>query len=115
MAGKSWTITPAAWAGSEHRKSVIWACSKRRRRTFRRLRRRARWVAERAPRRAAKEQTNPVLKTILRRLRLVGYTEGVSFLVLLGIAMPLKYFAGMPLAVTIVGAIHGLLWILYVA
>ena len=56
-----------------------------------------------------------VLKTILGRLRVVGFCEGASFLALLGIAMPLKYFGGMPLAVTVVGTIHGVLWIAYVA
>ena len=34
------------------------------------------------------------LKTPLGRLRVIGLWEGVSFLVLLVIAMPLKYFAG---------------------
>ena len=47
----------------------------------------------------------------LRRLRTIGLAEGVSFLVLLGIAMPLKYLGDIPLAVTIVGWIHGLLFI----
>jgi integral membrane protein len=45
--------------------------------------------------------------------RKIGMLEGASFLILLGIAMPLKYFAGMPMAVTIVGALHGLLFVLY--
>lgn len=54
------------------------------------------------------------LKTSLGRLRVVGWAEGVSFLVLLGVAMPLKYFAGWPLAVRVVGMAHGLLFILYV-
>ncbi|MFM9955037.1 MAG: DUF3817 domain-containing protein, partial [Opitutaceae bacterium] len=36
------------------------------------------------------------LKTPLGRLRVIGLWEGVSFLVLLVIAMPLKYFAGWP-------------------
>ena len=49
----------------------------------------------------------------MRQFRLVGYAEGVSFLVLLGIAMPLKYLAGWPLAVLVVGWAHGILWMLY--
>jgi integral membrane protein len=49
----------------------------------------------------------------LERLRSVGYLEGTSFLLLLGIAMPLKYLAGQPLAVTVIGTAHGFLWILY--
>jgi integral membrane protein len=49
------------------------------------------------------------------RLRLVGYVEGASFLILLGVAMPLKRFAGVPEAVTVVGWVHGVLFMLYVA
>ena len=43
-------------------------------------------------------------------LRKAGITEGVSFLVLLCIAMPLKYFFKQPMAVTICGWIHGVLF-----
>ena len=43
--------------------------------------------------------------------RKIAFAEGVSFLVLLLIAMPLKYFADMPMAVTIVGGLHGVLFI----
>ena len=49
----------------------------------------------------------------LRALRIVGYVEGASFLILLGIAMPLKYLADSPMAVKYVGSAHGGLWILY--
>ena len=44
----------------------------------------------------------------------VSLAEGASFLLLLGVAMPLKYAAGLPVAVTIMGMIHGLLFIGYV-
>ena len=47
----------------------------------------------------------------LRKLRILGVIEGFSTLALFGIAMPLKYIAGMPMAVTIVGSIHGLLFL----
>ena len=47
----------------------------------------------------------------LDRLRLFGRIEGVSTLVLFGIAMPLKYAAGMPMAVSIVGSLHGFLFV----
>lgn len=40
--------------------------------------------------------------------------EGVSFLVLLLIAMPLKYWADIPVAVTIVGGLHGVLFIAFI-
>lgn len=55
-----------------------------------------------------------LLQTALGRLRLVGYLEGISFLVLLLIAMPLKYLAGQPAAVRMVGMAHGVLFVLYV-
>jgi integral membrane protein len=53
--------------------------------------------------------------SLVRQLRVVGMIEGVSFLLLLGIAMPLKYLAGLPQAVRVVGTIHGLLFLVYVA
>ena len=49
--------------------------------------------------------------TFVRALRKLAIVEGVSTLVLFLVAMPLKYFAGMPLAVTIVGSIHGFLFV----
>lgn len=45
------------------------------------------------------------------RLRAVAFVEGVSYVVLLFVAMPLKYFAGLPLAVRIAGSIHGFLFV----
>ena len=53
--------------------------------------------------------------TRLRQLRRVALLEGSSFLILLFVAMPLKYLAGMPLAVRIVGSIHGALFLLFLA
>lgn len=47
----------------------------------------------------------------MRALRHLAIVEGISTLVLFGIAMPLKYFAGMPLAVRIVGSVHGALFV----
>jgi integral membrane protein len=48
-------------------------------------------------------------------LRVVAIVEGISYLVLLGIAMPLKYAAGMPEAVRVVGMAHGILFVLLCA
>lgn len=45
--------------------------------------------------------------------RKIAVAEGISFLVLLLIAMPLKYFAGLPEAVKIVGWAHGVLFVGY--
>lgn len=56
-----------------------------------------------------------LLTTTLGRLRVIGFLEGVSFLVLLGVAMPLKYFYGQPEAVRVVGMAHGVLFVAYVA
>jgi integral membrane protein len=50
----------------------------------------------------------------LKRLRLLAFTEGVSTLVLFGVAMPLKYIWDMPLAVRVVGLVHGALFSLLV-
>lgn len=47
--------------------------------------------------------------------RVVSYVEGVSLLLLLFVAMPAKYLGGYPLAVTVMGWIHGVLFIAYVA
>src|SRR5262245_3995185 len=49
------------------------------------------------------------------RLRYAGWIEAISFVLLVGIAMPLKYYWGNPQAVQIVGLIHGLLFILVCA
>lgn len=49
----------------------------------------------------------------LSRLRLLGWIEGVSTLVLFGIAVPLKRIWGMKMAVTIVGSLHGALFLAF--
>lgn len=54
-----------------------------------------------------------LLRTTIGRLRLIGFAEGISFLLLLGVAMPLKYFAGQPGAVRVVGMAHGILFLAY--
>lgn len=56
-----------------------------------------------------------MLETPIGRLRALGLVEGVSFLVLLGVAMPLKYFAGVPIAVKVVGWAHGVLFVAFCA
>jgi len=49
----------------------------------------------------------------IQTLRILGNIEGISYLLLLGIAMPMKYFFGFPMAVKIVGMAHGVLFIAY--
>jgi integral membrane protein len=47
------------------------------------------------------------------RFRTVAFWEGISYLLLLLVAMPLKYWMGLPLAVRIVGMAHGILFVAY--
>ncbi len=47
------------------------------------------------------------------RLRLAGKLEGISFILLLFVAMPLKYLAGQPMAVRVIGMAHGILFLAY--
>lgn len=54
------------------------------------------------------------LSHTIGRLRLTGILEGLSFVVLLAVAMPLKYLAGKPELVSIVGMVHGVLFVLYI-
>lgn len=46
-------------------------------------------------------------------LRRAAIAEALTLLALVGLAMPLKHFFGMPLAVSITGAIHGLAFVLF--
>lgn len=50
----------------------------------------------------------------LGRMRAVSYLEGSTLLLLLGIAVPLKHFAGCPIATAIMGPAHGLAFVVYV-
>jgi integral membrane protein len=52
--------------------------------------------------------------TPLGKLRMTGIAEGISFITLLFIAMPLKYMAGNPQFVWYVGWVHGLLFMLFI-
>ncbi|MFO0936940.1 MAG: DUF3817 domain-containing protein [Gemmataceae bacterium] len=52
--------------------------------------------------------------TELRWVRWSGLIEAISAMNLFFVAMPLKYLAGMPKAVTWVGTIHGGLWMAYI-
>lgn len=55
-----------------------------------------------------------LLSTQLGRLRLLAFVEGVSFLILLFVTMPLKYAFDMPGPNKVFGMVHGLLFVLYV-
>lgn len=55
-----------------------------------------------------------MFKNALGRFRFMGILEGSSLLILLFVAMPLKYWFGMPNAVTIVGTLHGYIFLAYI-
>ncbi|MDQ2658262.1 MAG: DUF3817 domain-containing protein [Bacteroidota bacterium] len=55
------------------------------------------------------------LYNTLGRLRVTGIMEGLSFIILLAVAMPLKYLGGKPAMVSVVGMAHGILFVLYIA
>ena len=50
---------------------------------------------------------------MIKILRILGNVEGVSYLLLLFIAMPLKYAYDIPIAVKITGMAHGVLFVAY--
>ena len=52
--------------------------------------------------------------TNIGRLRLLGILEGLSLLVLIFIAMPVKYMLGNPVLVKSIGPVHGVLFIFFV-
>jgi len=54
-----------------------------------------------------------LLETNLKKFRMIAFLEGISFLVLLFIAMPIKYILGEPLVVKFVGMAHGGLFLLF--
>ena len=54
-----------------------------------------------------------MLNTTIGRLRILAYLEGISFLLLLGVGMPLKYMFEMPKPNLYIGMAHGILFIAY--
>ncbi|WP_128895895.1 DUF3817 domain-containing protein [Longirhabdus pacifica] len=54
-----------------------------------------------------------MLKSPVEQVRLSGFIEGMSFIILLFIAMPLKYIWDIPEAVSVVGSMHGVLFVIY--
>lgn len=55
-----------------------------------------------------------MLNSNIGRLRLTGLLEGISYLLLLFIAVPAKYWGDMPVISKVLGPIHGVLFILFV-
>lgn len=55
-----------------------------------------------------------MLTDALNRFRLISYIEGLSYLILVFIAMPIKYIGDNPYFVKVFGMAHGVLFILFV-
>ena len=55
-----------------------------------------------------------LLQTNIGRFRIIGILEGISFILLMGVGMPLKYYGGYEHATQDLGMAHGLLFIAYV-
>lgn len=56
-----------------------------------------------------------LFKTHVGRLRIVAFLEGCSLLLLVFIAMPVKYLLDIPEATMAIGMIHGVLFVLFIA
>ncbi|MDF2455884.1 MAG: hypothetical protein K0R51_1877 [Cytophagaceae bacterium] len=55
-----------------------------------------------------------ILTTPLGRLRLLAFLEGISLILLLFVAVPIKYYAHNPAWVKAIGPIHGMLFLLFI-
>lgn len=55
-----------------------------------------------------------LFKTKIGRLRIIGYLEGISLLVLIFIAVPMKYYFDNPSLSKMLGPIHGALFLLFI-
>lgn len=53
------------------------------------------------------------MQTQLRQLTIASLLEATTLLVLVFVAVPLKHIAGMPLATSIVGPVHGVAFLFY--
>jgi len=54
-----------------------------------------------------------LFKTTIGRLRIIGYLEGISLLVLVFVAVPMKYYFGDPGLSKALGPIHGAIFLLF--
>ena len=55
-----------------------------------------------------------LIENYLRAYRVAAWVTGIGLVILVFIAMPLKYFFGQPLLVAIVGMAHGFLYMAYI-
>jgi integral membrane protein len=54
------------------------------------------------------------IPTALRNYRIAAWVTGIGLLVLVLVAMPLKYIFGQPQLVAVVGVTHGFLYMIYI-
>ena len=52
---------------------------------------------------------------MIQTFKIVSYLEGISYLLILFVTMPLKYIWDMPDANFFIGMAHGILFLLYIA
>ena len=55
-----------------------------------------------------------LLKTNTGRLRIAGFLEGISLLILIFVGVPMKYYFDSPMVTKIAGPIHGVLFLLFI-
>lgn len=65
------------------------------------------------PARGSSPAVKPAVRSALTRYRVIAYIVGVMLLILLFVAMPLKYFADNPAVMNVVGPMHGFLYVIY--
>jgi integral membrane protein len=53
--------------------------------------------------------------SLLNSFKIVAFLEGLSYLLLLFVAVPIKYIAGDPQYVKLLGMPHGILFVAYIA
>ena len=56
---------------------------------------------------------NNVDKNLIGKLTKISIIEGISLIILLFIAVPIKYILGYKVATIIMGSIHGTLWLIF--
>lgn len=57
---------------------------------------------------------NRLLTSPVGRFRIIAFLEGLSFLLIIFVTMPLKYYFQMPTPNLVVGMFHGILFMVYV-
>ena len=62
---------------------------------------------------ASQQPLTPAVRGALIRYRVIAWVVGVMLLLLVFVAMPLKYFADNPSAMDVIGPLHGFLYMVY--